>query len=253
MAEVIAFEPGGYRYIKGVFQYSAGVVALPGFAIEHAVFRVPLPLAEGFAAAEAHMRAVGRPPTSFCACELRSPAPFTEQGFYDFNRHYIQTLERWGIFSNDKNPVARSNVCPAFEPPAVPSMAAFSYTMRADGSAGASFVIAGSAEAKEGSASYRERIVRLGDTSPEALREKMRFVMGEMERRLVALGFTWRDALVTRAYTVQNIGALVADEIVARGAARHGLSWHFCWPPVEGLDYEMDVAAPVRELILGTT
>ena len=28
----IDFEPGGYRFIKGPFQYSAGVAALPGFS-----------------------------------------------------------------------------------------------------------------------------------------------------------------------------------------------------------------------------
>ena len=31
------------------------------------------------------------------------------------------------------------------------------------------------------------------------------------------------------------------DEIVARGAAPGGLTWHYARPPVEGLEYEMDV------------
>lgn len=250
MAELIAFEPGGYRYIRAVFQYSAGVAAAPGFEIERVVLARPLPLAEGFAAAELHIRGMGRPMTSFCACELRSPAPVSESGFYEFNRHYIRTLERWGICRDDANPVARSNVCPAFEPPAVPSLAAFSYTVPADGGARGSFIIAGGAEAPEGRASYREAIVRFGDTSQAGLREKMRCVMQEMERRLGALGFAWRDALATRVYTIYDIGALAAEEIVQRGAARHGLTWHFCRPPVVGLDYEMDVAAPARERTL---
>lgn len=33
---------------------------------------------------------------------------------------------------------------------------------------------------------------------------------------------------------------LLADEIVRRGAARSGLTWHFCRPPVRGLEFEMD-------------
>ena len=69
------------------------------------------------------------PATAFAQCELRSPAPFSDQGFYDFNREYVQTLARWGIFKDDLNPVARTNVCPAFEPPTVPSLYAFSYTV----------------------------------------------------------------------------------------------------------------------------
>ena len=35
----------------------------------------------------------------------------------------------------------------------------------------------------------------------------------------------------------------MGDEIVRRGAAEHGLTWHFARPPVQGLDYEMDCRA----------
>ena len=34
VANVVAFAPGGYRYIKAVFQYSGGVAAEPGFEIQ---------------------------------------------------------------------------------------------------------------------------------------------------------------------------------------------------------------------------
>ena len=85
MAEVPVFSAGGYRYIRAVFQYSGGVAAESGYEIERARFLRPLPLAEGLAAAAAHLKSLGRPTTAFAACELRSPAPFTEQGFLDFN------------------------------------------------------------------------------------------------------------------------------------------------------------------------
>src|SRR5919197_2080705 len=100
MAEVIVFKPGGYRYIKAGFQSSSGVAAEPGFAIERARLARALPLAAGFAAVEAHLAAIGRPSTAFAACELRSAEPFTEQGFRAFNRQYVQTLERWGIYQD---------------------------------------------------------------------------------------------------------------------------------------------------------
>ncbi len=45
MAEIIAFAEGGYRFVKGVYPYSAGVAALPGFALERARFRAPVPVA----------------------------------------------------------------------------------------------------------------------------------------------------------------------------------------------------------------
>ena len=41
MAETTVFEPGGYRYARGRFQYSGGVSAEPGFVIERARFARP--------------------------------------------------------------------------------------------------------------------------------------------------------------------------------------------------------------------
>ena len=40
----LPFEPGGYRFVKGVFQYSAGVAAMPGYRIVRVQFRQPIPL-----------------------------------------------------------------------------------------------------------------------------------------------------------------------------------------------------------------
>lgn len=239
MSNAIAFPAGGYRYVPGVFQYSGGAAAEPGFAIERVRFHRPVPLAEGFARIEAYIGAAGRPMTAFCACELRSPKPFSEDGFRDFNRQYVVTLERWGLFKDEKNPVARSNVCPEIDPPAGPSFHAFCFTREAK-NATPSFVISGSGEAREGGPSYQGRIVRPGETSADALREKAAHVHGEMERRMAALGFGWKDVTATQVYTVHDLFPFLAEDIVRRGAARHGLTWHFNRPPVVGLEYEVD-------------
>ncbi len=250
MVETAVFEAGGYRYVRGPFQYSGGVAAESGFTIERVRFARPRPIADGFAAIEDYLRALDRPLTSFCACELRSPAPFTEDGFVAFNRVYVGTLERWGIFRDEENPVARSNVCPEVDPPPEPSFEAFSYTVPAEADASTSFVIAGSAEAAEGAGSYRERIIRLGDTSPDAMREKARYVLGAMETRMAALGVGWSQASATQAYSVHDIHPVLAEEIVTRGAAPGGLTWYYARPPVEGLDYEMDVRGLPVERVL---
>lgn len=102
----------------GVTQYSAGVAAMPGFRLERVRFARPVPLRRGFQRIAAILAAADRPHAAFCACELRSPAPFTEEGFRAFNEIYIGTLADWGIMSGDDNPVARSNVCPEIAPPA---------------------------------------------------------------------------------------------------------------------------------------
>jgi hypothetical protein len=250
MADIVTFKEGGYRYLKAVFQYSSGVAAEPGFEIERVRLLDPLPLADGFAAVEAHLKALGRPSTAFAACELRSPAQFTEQQFHDFNREYVKTLARWGIYRDEVNPVARTNVCPEYQKPSQPLLYAFSYTVPSRGAKRGSFITAGGGEVREGPGSYPERIVRYGETTPEALRDKVRHVVAEMERRLAALGFSWKDAVSTQAYCVRDIGALAGPEIAARGAAAGGLSWHFARPPVQGLEFEMDVRGAAREIVL---
>lgn len=246
MLETQVFQPGNYRFITHAFQYSGGVEAMEGYAIERVRFSKLLPLADGFAAAEAHMARIGRPPTSFCACELRSPGQFTDQGFIDFNRHYVQQLARWGVFHDEINPVARSNVCPEIDPPKEPSFYAFSYTVPGAGG----FVVAGSGEAGGAEGPYGPRIIRLGDQSPDGMREKGRFVLGAMEDRMGALDKGWADVTETQLYTIFEIHAHFADEFIRRRAAPGGLTWHYCRPPVQGLDYEIDVRGVGKELVI---
>jgi len=249
MASVLTFNPGGYRFINGPFQYSAGACALDGFTIERTRFREPRPVNEGFAAVEGHLKSIGRSTQAICGFELRSPEPFTDAGFEAFNRVYVQTLERWGLLTLGDNPVARSNVCPERRKPPAPSVYAFSYTVES-ADAHPSFVIAGSGEAREGAGSYRERTVSFGNTSPDGMGEKARYVLSEMERRMAAFGFGWPHITGANVYTVFDMHSFVAEEIAERGAMQHSLSWFFARPPVQGLDYEMDVRAVAREFVI---
>jgi hypothetical protein len=239
MGDVIDFAAGNYRFIEGVSQYSGGVAAHSGYRLERVRFAQPLPLAEGFVRIASHIRALGRPITAFAACELRSPAPFSEEGFVTFNKAYTETIKGWGLLDMGHNPIARSNVCPKIAPPSEPSIYAFAYTV-ADADAAPSFIVSGSAEVPEGHVAYRDHIVRRGDLSPEGLRAKAQFVLAEMERRANLLGFAWKDATAVQVYTVHNLFPFLSEEIVMRGAARAGLTWHFNNPPVIDLEYEMD-------------
>ncbi len=250
MTTLGSFHAGSYQFIPGVFQYSAGVKADDGFEIVRVRFRRPLPLSQGFGAAAGHLAAAGRGVEAFCACELRSPAPFTEQGFSDFNREYVGWLDRWGLTRDGINPVARTNVCPELDPPAAVSMYAFCYTRPASSRSQGSFVVAGSGEAPEGRASYRDFAIRPGDQSAEGMLEKSRWVLGEMERRMSALGAGWEAATGVHVYTAYDIHPSMQAEIVPRGAAASGVSWHLSRPPVQGLDYEMDVRGVFAELVI---
>lgn len=245
----IRFPAGGYAYAPGVFQYSAGARAEPGYRLVRVRFSRVVPMTEGFRRIAAFLADRGRPLTAFAACELRSPAPFTEDGFRVFNRAYTSVLTDWGIMAGEANPVARSNVCPEIDPPAEPGFHAFAYT-ETGGDGAPTFLIAGSGEAPEGRGNYRDHIVRLNDVSADGMRAKADFVMGEMERRMAVLGAGWADVTGTQVYTVHDIGGLLPDTLVRRGAAAHGLTWQFCRPPVVGLDYEMDCRGVGEERVL---
>ena len=244
------FAAGNYRFIPAVFQYSSGAAADRGYEIERVRFDRLLPLEQGFAQIAKYIQAAGRPLTSFCACELRSPAAFTEDGFFKFNQHYVKTLAEWGIYDGGStNPVARSNVCPDIDPPAEPSFYAFSFTRPSRG-ATSSFVIAGGAELGGGSGSYAERTVRYRDLSPEGLKEKVRFTTRQQESRMEEFGFGWKDATAVQAYTVHDFHPVIVEELVRRGATRPGLTWHFARPPVIDLEFEMDCRRVMREIVI---
>ncbi|UGY12569.1 2-amino-5-chloromuconate deaminase CnbZ [Bradyrhizobium septentrionale] len=250
MTNTIEALDSGYRFMPGVSQYSCGVSALPGFAIERVWFSQPVPLKAGFDRIADILKSAGRPLTAFGACELRSPAPFTEDGFKAFNAIYIKTLIEWGVMRDGVNPVARSNVCPKLDPPAEPSFHAFSYTVPAAKDAPSSFVVAGSGESVEGKANYRDHTVALGDTSPAGILAKAKFVANEMERRMSAFDGTWQDTTAVQLYTVHDAYPVLESELGHRGVLRNGLTWHFDRPPVIGLDFEMDCRRVHRERVV---
>src|SRR5258708_10075249 len=239
MIQTIEAVNGGYRFMPGVSQYACGIAALAGFGIERISFSNVVPLRQGFEKVAEIIKAAGRPLTAFGACELRSPAPFTEDGFKAFNETYIKTLVEWGVMRDGVNPVARSNVCPEIDPPSEPGFHAFSFTSAALG-APASFVISGSGESVEGKANYRDYTVRLGDISPQGMLEKAKWVLDEMERRMSAFSGDWRQTTAVQLYTIRDVFPFLESELGRRGVLRPGLTSHFNRPTVIDLESETE-------------
>ena len=239
-------QAGGYSFIKGLAPYSGGVIAARGFAVEHVRMARSVSWKEGAARIVERLAAAGRPKQALCAIALRSPKPFSFTGFNDFNAGYIETLRSWNVLVDGANPVARTNVAPELDPPAEPSLYSFAYTVRAE-NAPPSFIVAGGGELPEGSLDPHD-VVRRGETSPAAIAEKARFVLGLMAGRLRELGVGWQDVTATNIYTVHDVNALLAAEILPRigAAARHGVTWHYTRPPVVSIEYEMDVRGGTR-------
>jgi hypothetical protein len=247
---LVASPKGNYSFIRGIAPYSGGAVADDGFQIVHARFLQPLPLAAGFDRVRQHITAAGRPLQSLCGMELRSPRPFTFQGFIDFNSGYIKVLQDWGVITNGVNPVARTNIAPEIGAPSTPSLYGFSYTAKT-ATTRKTFVVAGGGELPEGSLDPHA-VVRRGETSADAVREKVRFVMGLMSGRVKELKVHWDFATTVNVYTVHPICAVVAEDIVRPIAksSMHGVTWHYSRPPIESIEYEMDLRGTAQELIL---
>jgi len=241
---------GDYRYMPGISAFSCGTVAGPGHEIVHVTLAALLPWRDGFARIEQHLREVKRPRTALCGIELRSPAPFTFDGFGTFNEGYRKLLAEWDILVGDDNPIPRTNVAPVAAAPAEPSLYAFSYT-QPGATPEPTFIVAGAGELRD-RAQGPEGIVRHGDTSPDGMREKARFVMAIMQDRLRTLSGDWRRVTAIDIYTAQPIHTLVLDEVLkpAGAAAIHGVHWYPSRPPIQGLDYEMDMRGVARELVL---
>ena len=154
------------------------------------------------------------------------------------------------VVTEGLNPVARTNIAPEIAAPAAPSLYGFSYTVPSSIKM-KTFIVAGGGELPEGSLDPHD-VIRRGEDSAEALREKVRFVMGLMSGRLKGLGVSWNVATNVNIYTVHPIAGLFADEIIKPmgASAIHGATWHYSRPPIVSIEYEMDLRGCGREIVL---
>jgi len=247
--------PGNYRFAAGIAPYSAGVIAMPGYEIVHATLRQPRPYRQGFARIEEHLTACRRPRAALCGVELRAPAPFTFEGFITFNDEYRLLLDAWNLLWEGHNPIARTNIAPVVRPPDEPALYGFSYTApltESEGDATPTFIIAGAGDLRDQADLTPAAIVRPGETSADALREKAECVLDVMQERLDGVGADWSAVTTVNVYTAQPLHPLLAEPLLARmqESAVHGVHWHYSHPPIQGLAFEMDLRGVRREIWL---
>jgi hypothetical protein len=249
--QVIDHPTGNYRFLTGIAPYSAGVAAHAGYEVVRVTLQEELPYAQGFDLIDRHLAGYGRPVQALCAVELRLPTPLSFEGFIEFNAGYRELLAARAILVGEYNPVARTNVAPAVAAPAVPGLYAFSYTVPAK-SAAPTFVVAGAGDLRDQAILAPEAVIRPGESTLDALGEKVAGVMQVMEERLTGLALGWEDASAVDLYTTQNIQPLLAGAILRPigTAARHGLHWFYSHPPIADLVYEMDVRGVYQEVRL---
>jgi len=241
---------GGYRFLPGIEPYSSGVVAEPEREIIHVTLAIPLPWHDGMLAARRYLEGLGLVKQTMCGVELRCPEPHSLDGFLEFNNEYRNLLEDWDMWVGDQNPVARTNVSPVEGAPTETTLHAFSYVEPSE-TQRTTFVVAGGGELPHRELE-RERIVRVGETSDDAMRDKATCVVGIMRHRLTKLGGS--DELLTAidVYTAHPLQALLSDIVIPEFAAakRLGVQWFYSRPPVREIEFEMDMRGVRRELTI---
>jgi hypothetical protein len=141
------------------------------------------------------------------------------------------------------NPGARTNVAPEVGPPGEAVLYAFSYTVPLENdNLPPTFIIAGAGELREGNLSP-DYIVRAGETGMDAVREKVKFVIGIMQSRLSGLQVKWAEVTTVDVYTVHPLHHFLAEELLIpmQEAAWHAVRWYYSRPPISGLEYEIHI------------
>lgn len=244
MPDVKEFSAGNYKYIVSPGgPFSSGVAALPGYALRRVRFARPIPMMDGFAFIKTYLEREGRPVMALAACELRSPAPMTREQFQGFNGEYLKTLHQWGCKAGDINPLARSNLAPITEVRSEAMFFAFTYTVPEAGASG-DFLISGFPEIKDGG------VVGGRDVSLKGLDLKARFVMSTLRERVAALGCDWSKVTGAQIYTVHDIRPLLDTVFAEDKVSQIGLAWYPAWPPVIGMEFEVDVRSVRTELVI---
>src|SRR5215211_5922460 len=245
---LVGYAAGNYHCLPstGPLPFGGGVVADTGYEIVRATLWRPIPCWDGFRLIEQHLAALGRPRTALCAVELRRGKQYTREQFFSpdgFNGQYGALLREWGLVVDDKGCTARTNIAVDVTPLTEQVLFAFSYTVPAT-EAPPTFVVSGAPEANT---------VRPGETSAEALQEKLADIVATLEGRLAELGVGWERATAVHLYTVHDLFPFLRTALLERmgRAALNGIQWFDGRPPVEGSEIEVSVRGIQHELRVG--
>lgn len=240
---------GNFQFLRGGAAYSGAVIADEGYAIQYVTLLKPLPVTHGFDFMANFLQKQGRPPQAACAIQLRSPRPLTMQEFGAFNAEtYRPALEEHDLLVDGVSPMTRSNLAVQVNPPAQALLYAFGFTLPTnDESAPRDFVLSGA-----GDLDANGKVIREGETSDDAMRDKAKFVMDDLSARLEKLSVTWDDCTAFNVYCAYNLFPFLREtmlEPIGR-AQMEGVHWYFMRPPITGLEFEADARRTLNEVYI---
>ncbi len=234
---------GNYRYLPstGGTPFCSGVIADAGYEIVRATFESPVPWRHGYELIDGHLKALGRPRQALCGLELRCAAPYTWEGFLEFNVKYAEVLSEWGLYGGKvgTGSTARTNIAPSYNAPAEQVMVAFAYTVPSSTSR-PTFVVSGTPAIG----------VRQGETTADATREQVAWMVNALEERMKELGVSWNLTTDFIAYTPFDIEPTLRAEVVPKigSAVLNGIRWFPGHAPVGGGGIEMGTYGVIQEI-----
>ena len=238
MAATVEFSAGGYSFIPGVFQYSAGVGALAGYTDPARAF----PRAPAAARRVGPYRAfhTGSGPAADRVLRVRTAvAGAVHRGrVFAPSTDLCRELQKWGVLTA-RSIRSRAAMCaPSSTRPPSPRFHAFCFTSPARDAA-PSFVIAGSGEARKGDGEATRPHRPPRRTSADGMREKAASCSARWSGgwpRSACPGPT-----PPRRRSIPCTTSIRFSPTSSCGAAPpSGLTWHYARPPVRDLEYEMD-------------
>lgn len=245
---------GGYAFLPGSSYLSFASIAQPGHAIERAAFRTPRPLDAGFREAMEYLAAKGRPAQALCGMEFRQylPEQWPRKSFDEFNAGHVRRLAGAGLLVDGKVPVARTNVVlNTGQSPDEGGLHAFSYTVPADTPPEQpDFVLAAIPEVR-----FRanvEEVIAEGETSPEALRLKIDYILDTATQRMASLGLDWNHATGIQLYSEADLKPIFKDVLLntLKAGGWRGIQWHHALPPIGPSIIELDARSVRADITL---
>jgi hypothetical protein len=247
-----AVSEGGFRFIPADGSpFSAGVASMPTHTLIRVRLRAPLPFEQGLDLVVRHLAGAKMRPSALAGLELRAPAVMSRPDFATFNTRYVAALRAKGFVTGQIVPVARSNMVPLYDPPKTDVLSAFTYAVPNDpgqGAGGAAFLLSGRPE-YDGS-----HVFAPGDSSPEGMSRKARFVIQKLRQGVASLGARWSDLTGVQLYMTEPLSS-VMGVLREAGLTDIGLSYFQGATPVLGFDgvsyaFEADLRAIGLERVI---
>lgn len=222
------------QLLHGSAAFAQGVRALPGHSIIELRLETPASLIPGLETLVSSLGQRGLGPTAIVGIDLRSPSALSKAQFASFNDDYQSILTHLGLMDSDLSPVCRTNAVPRDRELCGVEVVAAQVIAPSPKGSGRDFVISGAAELREDGT-----IVAEGADTPQALRDKVTFILEVIRGRLDSLRAARPNHV--NVYFTGEIGSLLSQISDAlffeRGAA---VSHWDCLPPIEGLAVEVD-------------